>query len=79
MRILFILTFFLNTNSYTNFVTGELCLRNGLAGVNHSVKWENKITLLHKNFSFSKHAVRNFNFILGYTIFTLILIIHKSF
>ena len=26
-------------------------------------------TLLHKNFDFSKNAVRNFNFILGYTIF----------
>ena len=38
-----------------------------------------KISLLHKNFDFSKNAVRNFNFILGYTIFTLISIIHKSF
>ena len=67
------------TNSYTNFVTRELCLRNGLAGINHSVQWENKLTLLHKNFDFLKNAVRNFDFILGYTIFTLILIIHKSF
>ena len=67
------------TNSYTNFVTRELCLRNGLAGINHSVQWENKLTLLHKNFDFSKNAVRNFNFILGYTIFTLISIILKSF
>ena len=70
---------FSSTNSYTNFVTRELCLRNSLAGINHSVQWENKLTLLHKNFDFSKNAVRNFNFILGYTIFTLILIIHKSF
>ena len=36
-------------------------------------------TLLHKNFDFSKNAVRNFNFILGYTIFTFISIILKSF
>ena len=27
-----------------------------------------KISLLHKNVDFSKNAVRNFNFILGYTI-----------
>ena len=70
---------FLYTNSYTNFVTRELYLRNGLAGINHSVQWENKLTLLHKNFDYSKNAVRNFNFILGYTIFMLILIIRKSF
>ena len=70
---------FSSTNSYTNFVTRELCLRNSLAGINHSVQWENKLTLLHKNFDYSKNAVRNFNFILGYTIFMLILIIHKSF
>ena len=70
---------FLYTNSYTNFVTRELCLRNGPAGINHSVQWENKLTLLHKNFDFSKHAVRNFNFILVYTIFMLISIIYKSF
>ena len=70
---------FLYTNSYTNFATRELCLRNGLAGINCSVQWENKLTLLHKNFDFSKNAVRNFNFILGYTIFTFISIIHKSF
>ena len=67
------------TNFYTNFVTKELCLTNGLAGTNHFVQWENKFTLLHKNFDFSKNAVRNFNFILGYTIFALILIIRKSF
>ena len=70
---------FSSTNSYTNFVTRELCLRNSLAGINHSVQWENKLTLLLKNFDFSKNAVRNFNFILGYTIFTFILIIRKSF
>ena len=70
---------FLYTNSYTNFVTSELCLRNGLAGINLSVQWENKLTLLHKNSDFSKNAVSNFDFILGYTIFTLISIIHKSF
>ena len=70
---------FLCTNSYNNFVTRGLCLRNGLAGINHSVQWENKLTLLHKNFEFSKNAVRNSNFILGYTMFTLILIILKSF
>ena len=56
---------FLYTNSYTNFVTRELCLTNGLAGINHSVQWENKLTLFHKNFEFSKNVVRNFNFILG--------------
>ena len=50
-----------------------------MAGINYSLQWENKITLLHKNFDFSKNAVRNFCFILGYTIFTLISIIHKSF
>ena len=38
-----------------------------------------KISLLHKNFDFSKNAVRNFNFVLVYTIFTLISIIRKSF
>ena len=54
-------------------------MTNGLAGINHCVQWENKFTLLHKNFDFSKNAVRNFNFILGHTIFMLILIIHKSF
>ena len=41
--------------------------------------YTNFYNLLRKNFDFSKDAVRNFNFILGYTIFTLILIIHKSF
>ena len=70
---------FLYTNFYTNFITKELCLTNGLAGINHCVQWENKLTLLHKNFDFSKNAVRNFNFILGYTIFILISIIRKSF
>ena len=70
---------FLYTNSYTNFVTSGLCFRNNLAGINHSVQWENKLTLLHKNFDFLKNAVRNFDFILGYTIFTLISIIHKYF
>ena len=38
-----------------------------------------KISLLHKNFDFSKNAVRNFNFILGYTIFTLLSTTPKSF
>ena len=28
---------FLHTNSYTNLVIRELCLRNGLAGINNSV------------------------------------------
>ena len=69
----------LYTNFYTNFVTKELCLTNGFAGINHYVQWENKFTLLHKNFDFLENAVRNFNFILGYTIFTLTLIIQKSF
>ena len=36
-------------------------------------------TLLHKNFDFSKNAVRNFNSILDYTIFRPISIIRKSF
>ena len=31
----------LYTNFYTNFVTKELCLANGLAEINH---WENKFT-----------------------------------
>ena len=34
----------LYTNFYTNFVTKELCLENGLAGINHYVQWENKFT-----------------------------------
>ena len=34
------------------------------------------INLLHQNFYFSKNALRNFNFILGYKIFTFISIIH---
>ena len=70
---------FLYTNSYTNFVTRELCLRNCLAEINHSAQWENKLTLIDKNFQFLKNAARNFNFILDYTIFMLISIIHKSF
>ena len=70
---------FLYTTSYTNFKTRELCLRNGLAGMNHSVQWENKLTLLKKNFDFSKNTVSNFNFILDCIIFTFISIIHKSF
>ena len=70
---------FLYTNSYTKFVSRELCLRTSLAGINHSVQWENKLTLLHKNFNFSKNVVRIFNFILDYTVFTLISIIRKSF
>ena len=65
-----------NTILYTSFL--ELYLTNVLAGINHCVQWENKFTLLHKNFDFSKNAVRNFNFILGYTTFTFISIIRKS-
>ena len=53
---------FLYTNSYTNFVTRELCLRNCLAEINHSAQWENKLTLIDKNFQFLKNAARNFNF-----------------
>ena len=49
------------------------------AGINHSGQWENKLTLIDKNFDFLKNAVRNLNFILDYTIFMLISIIHKSF
>ena len=70
---------FLYTISYTNFLTRELCLRNGLGGINHSVQWENKLILLPKNFEFLKNAVSTFNFILGYTIFTFISIILKFF
>ena len=62
----------LYTNFYTNFVTKELCLANGMAGINHCVQRENKFSLLHKNFDFLKNTVMNFNFILGYTIFTVI-------
>ena len=69
----------LYTNFYTYFVTKELCLTNGLAGINYCVHWENKFSLLHKNFDFSNNAVRNYNFILDYTIVTLISIIRKSF
>ena len=43
MQILFILAH-LYTNFYTNFVTKELCLANGLAEINHCVQWENKFT-----------------------------------
>ena len=70
---------FLYTNFYTNFVTKELCLTNGLAGINHCVQWGNKFTLLHESSNFSENVVRNFNLILGYTIFTLISIVRKSF
>ena len=37
---------FIHTNTilYTNFVTKDLCLANGLAGINHGVQWENKFT-----------------------------------
>ena len=38
-----------------------------------------KISLFRQNFGFLKNTVRNFNFILGCTMFTLILITHKSF
>ena len=69
----------LYTNFYTNFVTKELCLTNGLAGINHCVQWGNKFTLLHESSNFSENVVRNFNLILGYTIFTLISIVRKSF
>ena len=51
------------TNFYANFLTIELFLTNGLTGINHCAQWENKLTLLHKNFDFSKNAVRDFNFI----------------
>ena len=34
----------LYTNLYTNFVTKELCFRNGFAGINHCVQLENKFT-----------------------------------
>ena len=67
--MLFILTL-LYTNFYTNFVTKELCLANGLAGINHCVQSEK--SLLLKNLDFLKNAARNFNFILRYLIFTLI-------
>ena len=43
------------------------------------IAFNGKISLLQKNFDFSENGVRNFNFILGYTIFTLISIIRKSF
>ena len=34
----------LYTNFHTKFVNKELCLTNGLAGINHCVQWENKFT-----------------------------------
>ena len=43
----------LYTNFYTNFVTKELNLTNGMAKINHCVQRGNKFTLLQKNFSFS--------------------------
>ena len=66
-------------NVRKNLCLTKLCSTNGLAGINHCVQWGNKLTLFHKNFDFLKNAARNFNFILGYTIFRLISIIHKSF
>ena len=45
-------------------MTKELYLTNGMAGIEQRVQWENKFTLLHKNFDFSNNAVRNFNPIL---------------
>ena len=50
-----------------------------MAGIKHCFERENKFTLFHKNFDFLKNAVRNFNFILGFTVFTLIPIIRRSF
>ena len=50
----------LYTNFYTNFVTKELCLSNGMKGINHCVQGKKKFTLLDKYFDFSKNAVRNF-------------------
>ena len=44
-----------------------------MARINQCVYWENKFTLLYKNFNYSKNAVKDFDFILGCTIFTLIL------
>ena len=66
-------------NVWQKLCLTKLCLTNGLAGINHCVRRENKLTLLHRNFDFLKNSVKNFNFILGYTIFTLISIICKSF
>ena len=48
-----------------------------MAEINHCVVQEDRFTLLHKNFDFSWNVDRNFNTILGYTIFKLISIIHK--
>ena len=67
---------------YVNFVTKELCLTNltkSMAGMSHCVQQGNKFSLLHKNFNFTKNTGRNLHFILGYRIFTLVLIISKSF
>ena len=75
---------FIHTNTilynkfYTNFVTKELCLTNGLAGINKSLSSMEKFIYFIKKFKFSKNAVRNFNFILCYTIIMLILIICES-
>ena len=69
----------LYTYFYINSVTTGLCLTNDVARINHCVRWENKCALLLKNFDFLKNAVRNFSFIIGYTIFTLISIIRESF
>ena len=69
----------LYTYFYINSVTTGLCLTNDAARINHCVRWENKCALLLKNFDFLKNAVRDFSFIIGYTIFTLISIIRESF
>ena len=52
-------------NFYNYFVIKESHLTNGMTGIHQCVKQENKFTLFHSNFGFSKNAVRNFNFILG--------------
>ena len=69
----------LYTYFYINSVTTGLCLTNDTARINHCVRWENKCALLLKNFDFLKNAIRDFSFIIGYTIFTLISIIRESF
>ena len=70
----------LYTKFYTNFVTKE--------SWQPQLAWQGNVTAFNRKISFLylirisiffKNAVRNFNFILGYTIFTLILIICKSF
>ena len=50
----------LYTNFYNNFVSKELCLTNGMAGIKHCFERENKFTLFHKNFDFLKNSVRKF-------------------